>query len=273
MKVRILNLLFVIGLFIVSCNSDDNQQTSRITQEDIVNESKIDASINDVDEIIEGQYLIQSGFVGKINSDSASYLPSCATVTSVLNGSNWTLTIDFGTEGCELSNGNVLKGKIIFSFSNDFETQTKVISYTFENFYHNDVQLNGNRSLTRTKTNGNGNPETSFNTNITLTLVNGDIYNRTGVRTTEWTEGYDTPNIKSDDVHLVTGNWTTTSPNGTMSATITTPLKKLGNCHFYVEGVIVFTKNDSEATLDFGSGECDNQATLTINGEITIINL
>ncbi|MCL9804747.1 hypothetical protein NAT51_04390 [Flavobacterium amniphilum] len=273
MKIKILNLLFILGLLISGCSNDDSLQSSRITEEDITNERKIDASINDVDEIIEGQYLIQSGFAGRTNSESGFHLPSCATVTSVLNGTNWTLTIDFGTEGCELSNGNILKGKIIFSFTNDFETQTKVISYTFENFYHNDVQLNGNRTLTRTRSNTNGNPETSFNTNLTLTLGNGDVYTRTGTRTTEWTEGHDTPNDRSDDVHLVTGNWSTTSPNGTMSATITTPLKKLGNCHYYVEGVIVFTKNDSEATLDFGDGECDNQATLTINGEIRIITL
>ena len=273
MKTKILSLLFVIGLFFGGCSNDDNQPTSRITDEDIANESKIDASMKDIDEIIEGQYLMQSGFSAKESTDSPSHLPSCATVTSVLNGTTWTLTMDFGTEGCQLSNGNVLKGKIIISFSNDFQVQSKVISFTFENFYHNNIQLNGNRTLTWTKVNANGHPESSLNTNLTLTLENGAIYTRTGVRITEWTEGYDTPNDKNDDIRLVTGNWTTTSPNGTISATINTALKKLGNCHFYVEGVITFTKNDSEAILDFGNGECDNQATLTINGEVRIITL
>ena len=274
MKTKILSLLLVMTLFFVGCSEDsDNQQTSRITSEDIANESKIDASINDVDEIIEGQYLIQSGFISKTNSDASYYLPSCATITSVLNGTTWTSTIDFGTEGCELPNGNVLKGKIIFSFSNDFQAQTKIISFTFENFYHNSIQLNGSRTLTWTRANASGHPESSLNTNLTLTLGNGDTYTRTGVRVTEWTEGYDTPNVRSDDVRMVTGNWTTTSPNGTMSATITGALKKPGNCHYYVEGIITFTKNDNEATLDFGNGDCDNQAILTINGEVRIITL
>jgi hypothetical protein len=58
-----------------------------------------------------------------------------------------------------------------------------------------------------------------------------------------------------------------------MNASITSALKKPGNCHYYVEGMITFTKNDSEATLDFGNGECDNQAILTIDGEIRIITL
>lgn len=273
MKTKILSLLLVIGLFIVSCSKDDNQQTNPITNEDIANESKIDASMNDVDEIIESQYVSQSGFNGKINTGRSYILPSCATVTSVLSSNIWTLTIDFGTTGCELSNGNILKGKIIINFSNDFQSQTKVISFTFENFYHNNIQLNGSRTLTWTRANANGHPESSLNTNLTLTLQNGDIYTRTGVRVTEWTEGYDTPNIREDDIRLVTGSWTTTSPNGTMNASITSALKKPGNCHYYVEGMITFIKNDSEATLDFGNGECDNQAILTIDGEIRIITL
>lgn len=273
MKTKILTLIIVIGSFLIGCSEDSQQSASRITSEDIANESKIDASMNDVDEIIEGQYLIQSGFISRTNADASFYLPSCATITSVLNGTTWTSTIDFGTEGCTLSNGNIVKGKIIISFSNDFQAQTKVISFTFNNFYHNNIQLNGNRTLTWTRANANGHPEWSLNTNLTLTLGNGDTYTRTGVRVTEWTEGYDTPNVRNDDVRMVTGNWTTTSPNGTMSATITTALKKPGNCHYYVQGIISFTKNNNQATLDFGNGECDNQATLTINGEVRIITL
>ena len=33
-----------------------------------------------------------------------------------------------------------------------------------------------------------------------------------------------------------------------------------------VQGVITFTKNNHTATLDYGSGECDNLAVYTVNG-------
>lgn len=266
MNGKILSLFIAIGIFAVSCNKDDGNgmaSNQKITQEEMVIESKIDKSIDDVDTIIEEGFLIQSNNGRSSNSSRALF--NCATITSVLVNNTWSVTIDFGTTGCELPNGNVLKGKIILSYTNDFEAMTKIISYTFEDFYHNDISLNGHKTITRTKANANGNPESRFDVDMTLILGNGDIYTRTGLRVNEWTEGHDTP-TKDDDVHLITGNWSTTTPNGTRSATITVPLKKLGNCHYIVEGIIEFIRNDSHATLNYGTGECDNQAILTIDG-------
>ncbi|MGH2664953.1 hypothetical protein [Flavobacterium sp.] len=269
MRTKIFSLFIAIGIIAVSCNKDENAMASKqgITREEIAMEGKFDKSIDDVDNIIEQGFLIQSGADGRA-LNSSRFLSDCGTITSVLEGNTWTVTIDFGIDGCTLSNGNILKGKIILSFTNDFQTMTKVISYTFENFYHNDISLNGNKTFTRVKANANGNPESRFDIDMTLTLANGDAYTRTGLRVREWTAGHDTPHIYADDIHLITGNWTTTSPNGTKSATITVPLKKLGSCHYIVEGIIVFTRNDSEAILDFGNGECDNQAMLTIDGGV-----
>lgn len=274
MKARIFSLFIAIGIIAVSCNKDENATSGKeITKEEIATENKIDNSIDDVDTVVEEGYLMQSNAGGKI-LNSSRFFSDCATITSALSGNTWSVTIDFGTTGCELSNGNILKGKIILSFTNDFQAMTKVISYTFENFYHNDISLNGNKTFTRIRANANGHPESRFEMNMTLTLGNGDVFTRTGLRVREWTEGYDTPGIKADDVHLITGNWTTTSPNGTRTATITVPLKKLGSCHYIVEGVVVFTRDGSEAILDYGNGDCDNQATLTIDGgTVTTITL
>ena len=35
---------------------------------------------------------------------------------------------------------------------------------------------------------------------------------------------------------------------------------------FPVSGVVENVKNDSKATLDYGNGDCDKLATITING-------
>lgn len=265
MKAKIFGLFIAILIIAISCNKDESVTSNQgMTKEEIATENKMDKSIDDVDAIIEEEYLIQSGFAGS-SSNSTTNRSHCGTVTTVLNGNTWSVTIDFGTTGCTLANGNVLKGKIILSFTNDFQAMTKVISYTFENFSHNDISINGNKTLTRVKANANGHPESRFNIDMTLTLANGDVYTRTGLRVNEWTEGYDTP-TKDDDVHLITGNWSTTSPLGTRTATITVPLKKLGNCQYIVEGVIDFTRNYNHASLDFGAGTCDNEAILVING-------
>lgn len=262
MKAKIFGLFIVILIIVISCNKDESVTSNQgMTKEEIATENKMDKSIDDVDAIIEEEYLIQSGF----SANPTTNRSHCGTVTTALSGNTWSVTIDFGTAGCTLPNGNVLKGKIILSFTNDFQAMTKIISYTFENFYHNDISLNGNKTLTRTKANTNGHPESRFDIDMTLTLANGDVYTRTGLRVNEWTEGYDTP-FKDDDIHLITGHWETTSPIGTRAATITVPLKKLGNCLYIVKGIVEFTRNDNHATLDYGAGTCDNEAILVING-------
>lgn len=275
MSKKIFNLFIAISIIAVSCSKDDGVASKQginpngITKEEIATERKMDQSIDDVDYIIGEEFLMQSNAGGRA-SNSSRTLFGCATVTSVLDDITWSVTIDFGTAGCTLPNGNVLKGKIILSFTNDFEAMTKVISYTFENFYHNEISLNGNKTLTHIKSNVNGNPESRFEMDMTLTLEDGAVYTRTGLRVREWTAGHDTP-TKDDDIHSITGNWSTTTPNGTRTATITVPLKKLGNCHYIVEGTVIFTRNESEAVLDYGNGECDNEATLTIDGGTPII--
>jgi len=35
---------------------------------------------------------------------------------------------------------------------------------------------------------------------------------------------------------------------------------------FPVSGIVEIVKNDATATLDYGNGECDKLATITING-------
>jgi hypothetical protein len=42
---------------------------------------------------------------------------------------------------------------------------------------------------------------------------------------------------------------------------------------FPVSGVVEILKNDLKATLDYGKGECDNLATMTIKDVVKEINL
>jgi len=90
--------------------------------------------VDDVSIIAEDQFDFQKSLVTKTSTGMKSMLPPCATVTFVLTNDTWIRTIDFGTQGCALPNGNILKGKIIISFSKNFTTPTRTISYTLEGF-------------------------------------------------------------------------------------------------------------------------------------------
>lgn len=269
-KILLLGAFLSISVFI-SCNSDDKtQDTTAITDDEVTVDSNIDVAADDVSLIVEDQYAVQQNLTNKTSTGFVSILPACATITTVLTDGTWTRTIDFGTEGCALFNGNVLKGKIIISFSNNFTSLTRNISYSFVGFYHNGKLIQGNKSieiaLKSTELLASLHPVSTHSLDMSVTFTNGGVYTRTGTRVKEMIEGFNTPANWEDNAFLVSGNHTTSFPNGTKTtSTIISPLRFISTCHkpLPVSGTITITKNDATALLDFGDGTCDNLATIT----------
>ncbi|PBJ11820.1 hypothetical protein [Flavobacterium sp. ACN6] len=284
MKTKFLLLSTCITMsFLISCNSDektnDGTETA-ITNEEILKNSQIDATVDDVTNIAEDQFSSQLNIAAKASGPIKNFLPSCATVTTVLTNNTWTKTVDFGVEGCTLNNGNTVKGKMVVSFSNDFNASTQTISYTFEGFYHNGRKLQGSKSIVRTIKETSllvtAHPVSTASIDLTITFDDGGVYTRKGTLIKEMTSGYDTWFDWDDNVFVVTGSGSTTFPNGdTFSAEITTPLEFNAACRksFAVKGIVSVTKNGASATLDYGNGECDTFATVTKDGVTEEIDL
>ena len=276
MKTKNVSGIAIVMLsFFISCDSsnDGNDNNPTLTAKDIAVNSKIDVAIDDVVYIVEDQYTAQQSISNRSSTASKSILPTCATFTTVLVDGTWTRTIDFGSAGCTLPNGNVLKGKIIISFSNDFTSKSRTLSYRFVDFYHNGKLLQGNKSITyeskSTELLATEHPVMTFTVDMKITFDDGKVYSRTGTTVKETIEGNETPLNWEDNVFLVTGNSATSLANGdTVTTVITTPLRYITSCKlpFPVSGIVSITKNTSVGTLDFGDGKCDNLATLTIDG-------
>jgi hypothetical protein len=275
---------FIATVLFISCdssdNSSDNMDPTTPTSQVVV-DNKIDASIEDVSNIAEDQFSMkQSGVTGKSSGTVKSFLPACAVTTWTYVDGTFTGTIDFGTEGCTLENGNVLKGKITLSFSGNFMTPEHTITYSFDQFYHNGNKIQGSKTITRTLESTDliaaEHPVFTYTVDMTITFEDGSVYSRTGNRVKEMTEGYDTKGNWSDNVFLVTGSETTTWPNGdTSSSTIKTPLRYEMACKkpFPVSGTVSKIKNDVETLVDYGTGECDNLISVTTAGVTTTIEL
>ncbi|MBK7184236.1 MAG: hypothetical protein IPH89_15725 [Bacteroidetes bacterium] len=71
-----------------------------------------------------------------------------------------------------------------------------------------------------------------------------------------------------NDVFTLTGSANGKNRNGkTYTAVITSPITKRSSCSWIEQGSIDLTPEGlATRTVDFGSGNCDSQATLTING-------
>lgn len=284
MKTKILLIATCITLsFFISCNSDDktNDETAKtISNDEIITNSKIDASIEDVTNIAEDQFTAQQNSTNKPSGTIKNFLPSCAVITTILTNNTWTTTVDFGVEGCTLENGNSVKGKMIITFSNDFTAPTQTISYTFEGFYHNGKKLQGNKSIVRTRKSTAlllaQHPVTTAAIDMTITFDDGSVYIRKGSLTKEMIAGYDTWFNWEDNVFVVTGSGSTTFPNGdTFSAEITTPLEFKASCKtsIAVKGILSITKNGATAVIDYGNGDCNTLVTVTKDGVTEEIDL
>lgn len=266
-------------MLLTSCNKEnDNDNTPEITQEDLAYSAKSDAAVDEASSIVLEQFSADA-FASRLGqNDKAAPAPNCATITRIpafgtilKEGDKVIKTIDYGTTGCTLVNGNTLKGKIIISFYYHPKATSHEVTYTFENFYYNEIKLDGTRTITIKIEPNNVNPMHLvfyINLNVTVTLPNGKIIKITGNKKREIIEGENTPLDPKDNVYAVTGSWEAVFPNGaTRTATITSPLIIKATCHNIVKGVITFTKDSKTATLDYGNGDCDNKAILTINGK------
>jgi hypothetical protein len=286
MKTKILFLGLILSLLTIGCNKDDkNESIGAFTSDEAKVNAKMDVANDDVSDIVEGQFnATQSNASGRSSEITASTnLPGCVNIdrdpdftTPLTPGTEVTKTIDFGTTGCEMANGNVLKGKIIIRFTYQPNATSHTINYEFEEFYHNAIKFVGNRTFTRTMSVGTvqnpSHPIVVMNLYMTATFPDGRIFTRVGTRTREIISGYNTPLDFLDNIYQVTGNWTTTFPNTTVqTSNITSPLLVKMSCinenkPLLVQGIITFTRNGNTATLDYGDGNCDSLAVFTING-------
>jgi hypothetical protein len=266
-----LTVLFVVILF-ASCTKDNNDLANAFTAADIQTNVKLDQVANDLSDIIDDQYFIENPTGKSISPTEINSLPPCAMVTRTFTATRWTRIINFGTAGCVMPNGAILRGIIRVSGSLSYTRTNYEISYSFDGFYYNDFLVQGNRTITRsfgTSTyQAAVHPINVMDMNMTFTNSRG-VFTRVGTRTRECVEGFDTL-IWTDNVYVVTGNWTTTFPNGNVHSNAisnTTPIRIRLNCDYrVVSGIVNITRPNHIAVLDYGTGTCDNVATISIDG-------
>lgn len=264
MKIKYVSL--VVSLFLISCSDNESVlMTDSLSPDDVISVIASDDVSNDVESIIDDYFEFDEELSSKSSEEVDFKKPdflNCRIKTIVKEGDTKTVTLDFG-EGCELPNGNILKGKIIIVHQIDTSAPTLIITYTFENFYVNDLSIEGGSTIIKTKQNDNGNPEYSISFEKTITWPDGEFVVKKGTKKREWVEGFDTREWL-DNVYLITGNWESTFNDGSVcSATITEHLRREATCKYIVSGIISLVKNENTGTLNFGDGACDNKAIFT----------
>lgn len=193
------------------------------------------------------------------------------------NTANKTITLDFGT-GCTGSDGRVRKGKIIITYTGPYRTSGTVITTTFDNYHVNGNKIEGTKQVENITATAD---TASFRVTMTkgkITLTDTTSISWNALRTRAWSAGASTAEIE-DDVYTITGGSTGISRKGKSFTTVISDAKpvviKLA-CRmatppsFYpVSGEITLKpEGATDRVLDYGSGNCDKEATITINGKV-----
>ncbi|WP_157473879.1 hypothetical protein [Flavihumibacter petaseus] len=186
------------------------------------------------------------------------------------------VTIDFGT-GCEGWDGRVRKGKVITTYEAPLWQAGAVAETTFDGYFVNDIGVAGTHRIENLSTA----TQLAFRTKVIsgkLTRPNGNYVTWDRTRVITQAEGWGTPWNPADDIYHIVGNgsgavhrgdkvneWTTTNIE---------PLEKRFSCRWISKGKQAIQRNQGpQGILDFGNGDCDDKATITVNGvsvEITL---
>ncbi len=273
-KVSLLALLSISILSLNSCKKDTITESPKATA---IDNSSIfaEATFNNIGNITTQALSTGKGML-KSRQTFKSFETTCMTISFDLTSSPLKMNIDFGNTNCLGSDGINRRGKIIVSYSSGFADSLAVITTTFDNFYMNDNQITG----TMTITNKGRNQAGHLNRDIRVTSGSIIFANNAGTITYQATQNNeliegDNTLAFSDNVYLITGSSSGTALNGQeFSAVITTALKAKMNCPHYVSGIVeINPAGELVHTLDYGTGDCDNLATITVGGVSFTITL
>ncbi len=263
-------VLLAIALFIVSCSKNDSADIvdDELVGIEVISATELNASdeveliSEDITALVEDIYAVDELSFTQKASFTSDFIPDCVLITTVVTDKSIEKAIDFG-DGCELRNGNVLSGIIFLSYSKDMEAVTKTLNVSLENFTFNRVSIQGGASIVRKRANDKGNPQSVAEADFIAEWPEGDTMTYTANRTREWIEGYGS-GFWGDNVFLISGKATYEGKLGAIFTKSTVePLRREMSCRFIVSGILQISRNNLEASLDFGDGSCDATGILT----------
>jgi len=285
--------VFLLVVIFSSCKREDSQTSEQERQASVASgeadgeaEVVFNAVFDDVMGVndtvgIRGTGAFGRNFAANTGGGPGTERPNACYTVTISQTTNFPfpkqIVIDFGTTGCLGPDGHTRRGKIIALYTNHLLVPGAMVTTTFDNFYLDSIKVEG---LHKIKNTGTGAP--SLTRQFTVDVLEGRLSKPNG-NYIKWNshkvitqfEGLVTHDFR-DDIFRIEGSGNGQVKKGNLlvnwQSNITEPLVKKFTCRWLVKGRIRTVRgnnilNSSWVTvIDFGAGNCDNQAVLTING-------
>lgn len=280
-------LSFFFSLLMISSCQKENSQTGTDEQQEM-EASKVSSESDGESEIIfNGLFDDAIGVndeVGIGGTGVFGRVTACPDVTVVrLNAPApfpVKIILDYGA-GCTGNDGHLRRGKVITIYTGRLLVPGSVATTTFDGFYFDSTKVEGTHKITNISTPVTANTppvDRKFKVEVIngkLTKPSGNFIEWSSIKEIVQIEGLGTI-IPLDDIFKITGAANGRVKRGNLivlwQSTITEPLFKRFNCRWIVKGRVRTIRANTNANspwvavLDFGAGNCDNQAVITING-------
>lgn len=252
-------------LMMASCNRKKTDPAPSSTSEDTgyaTDHATTEQAFDDVQNIADKASQVTSG--GSLNFK----MSSCASVVHAGDS----IVVDFGPTNCLCADGRYRRGKIIVHYTGAYADSGSTHTITFNNYYQNDNQITGTKTVTNMGHNGAGHPYFNITVSGSIIRSSGATISASWTRVREWTNGYTTLGDWSDDTYSITGSGTITRAGGTVNVSITSPLIVALSCHWIEAGSVTYTlPSGLTRVLNYGAtATCDNNATVTLPSGTTI---
>ena len=290
---RLITAAFFASLVMIACKKENSSSLSPAEEEQVANyssesETENEVVFNDVFDNVIGVNtevgIGGTGVFGRLSSsdsrengvDTLACVKVSITLLNAPARFPMKIVIDFGT-GCVGRDGHTRSGKIIAEYSGKLTEPGNSATTRFDGFKFDSISVQGTHKITNTTASGSNQRQFTIDvTDAKLSKPNGNYSLWTGSRVITQIEGNGTPLYPLDDIFKVTGSSHGQIKHGdlvyTWKSEITEPLIKKFTCHWISKGIVkvrreaLSSNSQWVAVLDYGAGDCDFLATLTING-------
>jgi hypothetical protein len=279
--VSVLSIVLIAMITMISCEKNKSIETIDVAtaEDDAILDMAYDDVFSEVDAVMNTMDMV--GYEIPALKSGLAVFETCKVITvEQPDGAFFPriVTIDYG-EGCTVGK-RTRKGKIIITVSGRMWEERSIRVVTMEDFYVNDHKIEGTRTVTNQGRHIDGEYEGKIYFSVVLDrakVITADDLTITKQvnRTRTFVEGEDSKWDTRDDIWYIEGTATGTNRNGVAyTREITSPLWKERGCRFITQGtVLISAEGRPDAILDYGEGECDPVATVTVGEEVRTINL
>ena len=292
---RLAAITLVSLVVFASCQKESSEEENK--QEEFTSQAsaEADAESDDIfNEVFDNVLGVNTdvgfgntGVFGRMNpgtSGGTARLTACPDVTVTHLSGNLDpfpvkIVMDFGT-GCTGRDGRFRSGKIISIYTNRLFVPGAKATTTFDNYKVDSVKIQGTLVIT------NQGEVISANClrhkwkvevqNAKLIKPNGNYTEWNSTKTITQDAGMCSPFDHTDDIYKIEGGAHGKVKRGDLliawNSEITEPLIKKFMCRWLVKGIIriarinLTTNSPWVAAINYGNGECDNKAVVSING-------